>query len=248
MPQGKKSARMYPIKQDWAKDRERYGMLQDIVEISDGKVYGTNDMVKAACNDCAGCHSCCEGMGDTILLDPYDVYRLTMGLGKSFEQLLAAEIELHVEAGVIVPNLKMDAGKNQCFFLNDEGRCRIHTLRPGLCRVFPLGRIYEENGISYFLQKEACKKENRTKVKVSKWLDMPELKKYHQFLKDWHEVKKCAEQYIGSMAEENGAKTVNLFLLNLFFTTAYDGERDFYEQFYWRMEQVKRVLPMEQHI
>lgn len=69
-------------------------MLQDITEISDGKIYGVNDMVKAACNDCAGCHSCCEGMGDTILPDPYDVWRLTLGLGKSFQELLDREVEL----------------------------------------------------------------------------------------------------------------------------------------------------------
>ena len=206
-------------------------MLQDIVEISDGKVYGTNDMVKAACNDCAGCHSCCEGMGDTILLDPYDVYRLTMGLGKSFEQLLAAEIELHVEAGVIVPNLKMDAGKNQCFFLNDEGRCRIHTLRPGLCRVFPLGRIYEENGISYFLQKEACKKENRTKVKVSKWLDTPNQSRNHDFLCKWHYLLNDVEEKVRGQEDSEYAKKLNMSLLTLFYFNESDTEEDFYRKF-----------------
>lgn len=223
---------------------EEWMMLQDIAEISDGKIYGINDMVKAACNDCAGCHSCCEGMGDTILLDPYDGYRLTTGLGKSFEELLAAEVELHVENGVIVPNLKMAEGKNQCFFLNEEGRCRIHALRPGICRVFPLGRIYENGNVAYFLQREACKKENRTKIKVSKWLDTPELKTYHRFLADWHDLKKKVEQYVCNAGDENGAKTVNLFLLNLFFMQPYDRERSFFEQFYERLEQSRKTLHM----
>ena len=30
-------------------------------EISDGRLYELNDMVKADCQDCAGCHDCCEG-------------------------------------------------------------------------------------------------------------------------------------------------------------------------------------------
>ena len=33
-------------------------------EISDGKLYTSNDMVKADCGDCQGCSACCHGMGD----------------------------------------------------------------------------------------------------------------------------------------------------------------------------------------
>ena len=51
-------------------------------EISDGKLYGANDMVKADCQDCTGCSDCCQGMGDTLVLDPLDVYRL-----RSWEKL-----------------------------------------------------------------------------------------------------------------------------------------------------------------
>ena len=214
-------------------------MLQDITEISDGKRYGSNDMVKAACADCAGCHSCCVEMGDTIFLDPYDVYRLTMGLHRTFEELLSGELELHVETGVIVPNLKMREENSQCYFLNEQGRCSIHPHRPGLCRVFPLGRIYEEDGISYFLQKDACQKENRTKVKVSKWLDTPGLKQYHRFLIDWHGVKKQIESMVTAGED---VTQVNLLLLNLFFVKPYEAERDFYEQFYERFAQFGQAM------
>ena len=48
---------------------------QTLEEISDGKLYDSNDMVKADCHDCEGCCDCCQGMGDSVLLDPYDVYR-----------------------------------------------------------------------------------------------------------------------------------------------------------------------------
>lgn len=53
-------------------------MLRDIDlnEISDGRLYTANDMVKADCMGCQGCSSCCQGMGDSIVLDPYDMYRL----------------------------------------------------------------------------------------------------------------------------------------------------------------------------
>ena len=34
-------------------------------EISDGKKYSINDMVKADCDDCKGCSACCHGMATT---------------------------------------------------------------------------------------------------------------------------------------------------------------------------------------
>ena len=35
---------------------------QTLEEISDGKLYDSNDMVKADCHDCEGCCDCCQGM------------------------------------------------------------------------------------------------------------------------------------------------------------------------------------------
>ena len=75
-------------------------------EISDGRLYELNDMVKADCGGCEGCSQCCRGMGSSIILDPYDVYRLTTGIGKSMQELLATSVELNVVDGVILPNLK----------------------------------------------------------------------------------------------------------------------------------------------
>ena len=51
---------------------------QTLEEISDGKLYDSNDMVKADCHDCEGCCDCCQGMGDSVILDPYDVHRLSV--------------------------------------------------------------------------------------------------------------------------------------------------------------------------
>lgn len=68
-------------------------MDANLLEISDGKLYGNNDMAKISCHDCTGCSSCCRDMGQSIWLDPYDVYQLTRNLKKSFEELLTNEEE-----------------------------------------------------------------------------------------------------------------------------------------------------------
>ena len=66
----------------------------DLDEISDGKLYTAGDLAKVGCQDCEGCCDCCCQMGDTIILDPLDVWQLMQGRGKSFEQLLDESLDL----------------------------------------------------------------------------------------------------------------------------------------------------------
>lgn len=208
-------------------------------EISDGKLYTANDLVKADCNDCQGCSACCQKMGESIILDPLDIYRLIFGLNQRFEQLLADKIELNVVDGVIFPNLKMTGKEEQCAFLNSEGRCSIHSIRPGICRLFPLGRYYDGKSFQYFLQIHECKKENRTKVKIKKWIDTPDLKKNEKYISDWHYFLTDVQKILIKLQNDEKAKKINVLLLQTFFLEPYHQEEDFYTQFYERLEKMK---------
>lgn len=219
----------------------------DLKEISDGKLYTANDMVRVACNDCAGCSSCCQGMGNSIILDPYDLFQMEKGLGSTFEKLMERALELHVVDGIVCPNLKMQEEGEQCFFLNEEGRCAIHAFRPGFCRMFPLGRIYQEGDFRYFLQVHECPYPNKTKVKLKKWLEIPELGKYETYIKDWHYFLKDVQAIIKETANQAIVKNLNMYLLNQFYVkpyeTAWDAEKaDFYPQFYGRLNEAKETV------
>lgn len=210
----------------------------DMNEISDGKLYDRNDMVRADCGDCVGCSACCHGMGQSIVLDPYDIYRLSAGLHMKFEVMLADYLELNVVDGIILPNLKMTGEEERCGFLNQEGRCSIHENRPGICRLFPLGRFYEEDSFQYFLQIHECQKTNRSKVKVKKWIDTPDLVNYEKYINDWHHLINRLEDLIANSQEEGVDKQISLMVLRTFYMTSYDTSEDFYTQFYMRFEQV----------
>ena len=206
-------------------------------EISDGKLYELNDMAKVGCHDCLGCHECCTGMGDTILLDPYDVYRLSRGLGKTVDELMAGPIELHMEEGLILPNLKMSDTTEACTFLNEEGRCSIHEYRPGICRLFPLGRNYEKEHVNYFVLKDECPARGKTKVKVSKWLSQENIKDYQKYLVDWHNLTKAMRQEILSSEDEAYKQQTTMLFLQLFFMKPYESG-DFYKEFYSRKDMI----------
>lgn len=214
----------------------------DINEISDGKLYELNDMVKADCHDCEGCSACCHGMGSSIVLDPMDIYRMVLGTGKSVPELLGGYLELNVVDGIVLPNLLLEGEKESCRFLDGQGRCSIHNFRPGICRLFPLGRIYQDGEVKYFLQVHECKKENRTKIKVKKWLGIPESEKYEKFVVDWHYFLNDMEEQIKEKQDDTFHKTITMQILNLFYMSPYDLNEDFYQQFYLRLQEAKAWL------
>ena len=196
-------------------------MDANLLEISDGKLYGNNDIAKVSCHDCAGCSSCCRDMGQSIWLDPYDVFQLTRGLGKSIEELLAEKIEFHVEDGLILTNIRMTGeGEPSCGFLNEEGRCSIHAFRPGYCRLFPLGRNYDDDKLTYFVLKDACPAPNKSKVKINKWLNIPHLRDYEKFLVEWHGLtKRLRAFYVECEQDEAVIKAINMKFLQIFYLT-----------------------------
>ena len=209
-------------------------------EISDGKLYGLNDMVKLGCNGCEGCSACCRGMGASILLDPYDIFQLSLNLNTSFQALLEERqvIELNVVEGLILPNIKLTGALEQCPFLNEQGRCSIHAFRPGFCRLFPLGRYYEDGGFHYILQIHECTKENKTKIKIRKWIGYPNMSSYDRYVNEWHYFLLD----MGNSITEEKKKAFNLYLLNTFFINIYDTNVDFFTQFTVRLEEARRIL------
>ncbi len=218
--------------------------------------YTSGDMVRIGCNDCKGCSFCCREMGESVVLTPYDMYELTKNLGKSFDELMADWIELYMTDGMAMPNLKMAGEKEICSFLNEEGRCGIHDFRPGLCRLFPLGRNYEtetietedgpkeRRGFRYFIVENSCPKLPGTKVKIEKWLGIRNLKRNEEFITKWHYF--CRDfqermQWLLSQGQDKQVKKYNISMLEMFYRKPYEKETDFYKQFEERWEDYKAV-------
>ncbi|MDO4343826.1 MAG: YkgJ family cysteine cluster protein [Eubacteriales bacterium] len=206
------------------------------------KLYTAGDMARVGCNGCQGCCDCCRGMGSSVVLDPLDIYRLVRGLQMDFSGLMEKYLELNAVDGVVLPNLQMASEKECCGFLNEEGRCAIHAFRPGLCRLFPLGRYYENGTFRYFLQKKECRMEPKTKVRISKWLGEPELKKYEAYILAWHNLLEEIQELLAGEKDEQLAKDMSVYLLNSFYIKGYRMDEEFYVQFEERREQMEKLL------
>lgn len=206
-------------------------------EISDGKRYTREDMVQIGTGGCKGCHACCCGTGHAVVLDPLDVHRLMQGLERNFFELMQRYLDASLVDGIVLPNLRMEGAGQRCPFLSREGRCRIHAFRPGICRLFPLARYYEDGRFYYILQTGQCRKEETSKIKIRQWMDTPDLERYEDFVTRWHyflkELQALAQQ---SPSDE---KAVSMYVLSRFYGLPYEAERDFYAQFDRRLSEAK---------
>lgn len=214
----------------------------------DGKEYRSYEAAPVGCDDCKGCSSCCREMGDTVIQDPYDLWlftsnmRLAGGAKVSFDILISEDgpWELSVHDGIVLPNIKM-VEDGRCPFLGANGRCSIHKFRSGLCRLFPLGRGFREDGsvIYYVLNDElGCEKQKGpgTDVVISEWLGIDNIEDYEKYQAEWHALKKNMIER-AEHADAQQKMELNKRFLDTFYGREYG--RDFFAEIKERIIQFK---------
>ena len=157
------------------------------------------------------------------------------------ELLASGAVALTVWEGMILPHLQMKEASGACAFLSADGRCKIHDFRPGICRLFPLGRNYADGKMNYFLLEHACENSSRSKIRVSKWLGIEPAEDYHRCVLECHEFRHEMVDIL-SEAQEEQAKQLNLYLLRTIFLTDYDTTIDFYSQFMNRIRRIREAF------
>ncbi len=132
----------------------------------------------------------------------------------------------------------MTGDKETCAFLISD-RCSIHELRPGFCRIFPLGRFYENRSFRYFLQVHECPAPAKSKVKIRKWIDTPDVKRYEQYIIDWHYYLKDLQEYAMDFSHGEQIQKISMYILRQFYLLPFNENGDFYQEFYERLAAAK---------
>ena len=203
----------------------------DLSKVTDNRIYTKNDVVNISCDGCRGCSDCCKSVGDSIILDPYDMFNLSKATGRDFADLMEDVIEIRLIDNLILPNMMIDEEKG-CKMLDENGRCSVHALRPGFCRLFPLGRLYDENGdFNYIVQIHECDYEPKGPALISDWIGMDDLDKYEAYVKRWHAFTKMLETYIKGLKDTRRKEHFSWLPVRVFFEPSYDTDKDFYAQF-----------------
>lgn len=194
----------------------------NLAEISDGKLYTLSDTVFVACDGCGNRAECCRFAGDTVTLDPYDFYCFAQGgLGSFTELYQSGTVGLLTNQGLILPHLVF---KNDCCpFLKEDGRCRIHAYRPGLCRLFPLARLFGEDSVSYIRQIHECPLKAEKAVTVAEWLGYNESKEYEAYSLSYSRLLGRCRLFFETLSDAQDRSSFAMAFLRYFFQTPYDN-------------------------
>ena len=111
---------------------------------ADARVLADSDPLQLTCG-AKGCNSTCCKAAAPIVLNPYEIALICAESGMSYEDLLDI-VDTDRAKGFPLVMLPRDPA---CHFWTEQG-CRIYTARPLACRLFPLGRIFE-NGRSHIV-------------------------------------------------------------------------------------------------
>lgn len=83
-----------------------------------------------------------------------------------------------------------------------------------------------------------------SKIKVKKWIDTPELRKYEKFVADWHYFLLDVQEVLYGAADAQLIKNLNLYVVNRFYLKPYEKNQDFYEQFEERLKEGRQLLSL----
>ena len=156
--------------------------------------------------------------------------------------LLGDKIELRQNNKILLPYLKMQDKDKRCSFLNKENRCMIHSKRPNICRLFPLGRAYQDDDFKYFLQVGNCPKEDLKDVKVKSWIGIENYDENKRFILEWYKFIKALTFRLKFVRDEEEIKAINKTLLEGCYRIKIKEDEDFYSVFLKDLPNIKNSL------
>ena len=111
---------------------------------ADARVFADSDPLQLSCG-AEGCSATCCKAAAPIVLNPYEISLICTESGMSYEDLLDI-VDTDRANGFPLVMLPRDPA---CYFWTEQG-CRIYHARPLACRLFPLGRVFD-NGQSHLV-------------------------------------------------------------------------------------------------
>jgi Fe-S-cluster containining protein len=171
--------------------------LEDIGLVPGKKLRGT-DRFTFQCRPELSCfNQCCRNLN--LFLYPYDVLRLSQGLGISADIFLAEYVDVVMREGNFFPDVLLrmsDDGDRACIF-SDVSGCRVYKDRPYTCRTFPVEYGFQYHGenrkpevIGFFRPPEFCLGQHETHGwTLRAWSGDQGSAKHQEMFKRWSEVK-----------------------------------------------------------
>lgn len=200
---------------------------------------------------CDGCGKCCENRDD-IILSAWDLYQMTVFLKRKDTLVFMREfciVTRGQDSNLPICLLKSVGNEQRCPFLMKNKKCKVHKVKPSVCALFPLGRIYngKTGEVQYMLQDIDCgfNDENQS---VQEWLNTFQLEQTTDVYKKWSAM---LFELVGTMKKMQDLLTEDTFrmLWNAVFHELYFyvPERPFEVQLDEHRNHIKEICEIVNH-
>ncbi len=166
-----------------------------------------------------GCKECCS-MND-VALYPFDIMQICQRLNITSHEFHQRYSRFWFDSKAKVLRCYLKTSPVCVFF--DEG-CKIYDSRPARCRLFPLGRMFnQDDTIQYYIPKEKCIGfDSKQKHTIQSWLDSCGIKEKDFMIKEW-------TQFIIEMKNNPKLPLTDKFFMMFFQKIFYDFDNDLHE-------------------
>ena len=228
--------------------------LEDIINHIDDLKMGPNDTFHFHCTSCG---KCCTNRED-ILLTPRDLYNMAKTLEMAPGKLIKLYCECYIGHDSRFPLVRIVpvGSVKRCPLLKNR-KCSVHSAKPTVCALFPLGRtmIFKKEDyspeavrtaeIQYFLQPIDCGDDTEA-FTVKEYLEMFGIPVNDPFFFAWQSFLSSITGYIRAF-ERDFPKDLMEVLWNTILTAvylSYDMEEPFMPQFTSNSEKLLKLFEM----
>lgn len=233
--------------------------LKEIAEKFDEYMIGLDDTFEFNCNQCG---KCCINRED-ILLNPWDVFRLSKELKLDTEEFVEEYCDTYIGDSSRLPvvRLRPQGEVKRCRFLKGR-KCQVHKAKPTVCATFPIGRciIWDKNElqtedvdkveIQYIHNKADCGGEKETHT-VRQWLQAFDIPAHDPFFIKWNRQLFITGEIVNKAEKKLNKESLEMMWNAIYFMLYlnYDVSKDFMIQFDENVKhlmELLELLPTEQ--
>lgn len=212
-------------------------------------IYDNLEKMKIGLDDsfkfnCTMCGKCCINRDD-ILLTPKDLFKLAKAKDLSISDFIKRYCEVYIGHDSKVPIVRLlPIGPMKRCPLLSGNKCSVHSVKPVVCAMFPLGRCitldkdkmrsgeFGEKDIQYIFQNPDCGDKRKVHT-VREWLKDFDISAEDKFFIKWQRTIACISRFVHDhekqFSDELLNKLENVFANILYLS--YDLNEEFYPQF-----------------
>lgn len=189
--------------------------------------------------NCTMCGKCCRKREEPILITGLDLFRIAKTLNMTTMQVIEKHTDRYIGAQSHVPILTLKERLDGSCSLLRKGHCMVHSNKPVVCALYPLGRMYNSitDEFQYFQQITPCNTGAKTWT-LQEWLNEFKISELDEESRAWNKLLMGPTMVTSQIDKDKLPDEMMAVIANAFYFN-YDITKPYLEQAQLNMAQLK---------